>query len=472
MLWEPASASSALAIVTTVHLGLSALRNHRSSGTGVFSSLTIVSLCLTATPWLFPSRWGLAFGLAVHAVWFAGCEFLTLPAPAAARPAPRSSGAATSRPVRTPLQATPADAPRVPAAVRGFVQTPVLATFDETPDIRTIRLRRPDDFTFEAGQFVPIRVRVDGKDYVRCYSISSSPMSSGFLEVSVKRQGLVSNALHVTARPGAVLSIKAPNGAFKYPAGDDRPIVLLAAGVGITPLVSMLRHAAHTEPSRPVTLVYGAQDSTHLAFRDELASIVRRHPPVKVVYALTREATSSPAFYPGRIDAALLRATVPDIVHSIAFICGPNAMIDSMKALLAELGVPPAQIRHEVFEAAIAAAAGVREQRIVASPAVGSRHARPVRPAPAFGDTGVSMHCLPCDQTVAVQAGQSLLEAAEGAGVEMPSLCRAGVCGTCRVRVTEGDVDCESTTLDETDVGQGFVLACVAQARTDCTVHL
>ena len=72
MLWEPASASSVLAIVTTVHLGLSALRNHRSSGTAAISSLTLVSLALAATPWLFPSAWGLAFGAAVHLAWFVG----------------------------------------------------------------------------------------------------------------------------------------------------------------------------------------------------------------------------------------------------------------------------------------------------------------------------------------------------------------------------------------------------------------
>lgn len=470
MLWEPASASSVLAIVTTVHLGLSALRNHRSSGTAAISSLTLVSLALAATPWLFPSAWGLAFGAAVHLAWFVGCEVLAPAriAPPSRPPSTRPAPAAVSSPA-----APRASMPQVPAAVRGFVQTPVLATFDETPDIRTIRLRRPDGFAFEAGQFIPIRMRVDGKDYVRCYSISSSPQSAGFLEVSVKRQGLVSNALHATARPGSVLSIKAPNGAFKYPAGDDRPIVLLAAGVGITPLMSMLRHAAHTEPSRPVTLIYGSQDAANLAFRDELTSIVRRHPQTKVVYALTREPVSSPAFYPGRIDAALLRATVPDLVHSIAFICGPNAMIESMKALLTDVGVPRAQIRHEVFEAAVAAAAGAREERAAVGQSIGgSGSSRPARATASSRSSGHAMRCLPCDQTVAVEAGQSLLDAAESAGVEMPSLCRAGVCGTCRVRVTEGDVDCESTTLDEQDLGQGYVLACVAQARTDCTVQL
>ncbi|MGE3176909.1 MAG: 2Fe-2S iron-sulfur cluster-binding protein [Vicinamibacterales bacterium] len=465
MLWEPASPSSVLALVTTVHLGLAALRNHRSSGRSPISSLTFVSLALAGAPWLFASSWGLALGIAVHAGWFAACEALGK----APEPAGRSVGpTAAPRPAASSADPVPTGL----RAARGFVQTPVLATVDETPDIRTIRLRRPDGFDFEAGQFIPVRVRVDGKDYVRCYSISSSPHSQGLLEISVKRQGLVSNALHATARPGAVLSIKAPNGAFKYPAGDDRPIVLLAAGVGITPLMSMLRHAVHAEPARPVTLIYGSQDEQHLAFRDELLSVTRRHPQASVVYALSRQGASSPAFYPGRIDAALLKATVPDLVHSICFICGPNQMIDGVRATLATLGVPAPQIRSEVFEAAIAAAAGVREERVAAGRTGDGSRAAPCRAVGRGRAGGCTMRCLPADQTVAVGAGQSLLEAAESGGIEMPSLCRAGVCGTCRVRVTEGDVECESTTLDEADVSQGFVLACVAIARTNCTVQV
>ena len=151
--------------------------------------------------------------------------------------------------------AIPDRGPSQPA--RGFTQTPMLAVIDESPDIKTIRVQRPAGFDFVAGQFLPVRIRVDGKEQVRCYSISSSPFTEGFLEISVKRQGLVSNALHATARPGGILTVKAPNGHFTYPSGDDRPLVLLAGGVGITPLVSMLRYAVHSEPSRPVTLICG-----------------------------------------------------------------------------------------------------------------------------------------------------------------------------------------------------------------------
>ncbi len=476
MLTEPASPSSVLAFVTTLHLAMAALRNHRSAGASPVSSLTLASLALAGTPWLFPSGWGVALGLAVHALWFVTCEALGLthvPLPSsrpAATAAPAASAAASRRPTPGP--------PAAPSTPRGFVQTPVLATLDESPDIKTIRLLRPEGFSFEAGQFVPVRLRVDGREYVRCYSISSSPFSAGFLELSVKRQGLVSNALHSTARPGAILSIKAPNGAFRYPAGDDRPIVLLAGGVGITPLVSMLRHAIHAEPSRPVTLIYGGRDEAGLAFKDELLSIARRHPQVRVIFALTRQAVPTGALhlYPGRIDASLLRTAVPDLVHSIAFVCGPTDMIAGLRTVLAELGVPPAQIRSEVFEAAVAAAAGVREEVAVGQGVAGAAPAqrsgsRPDRRTESASGP-LQMRCMPGGVTVPVRPGQSLLEAAEESRVDLPSLCRAGVCGTCRVRVTDGQVDCESTTLDAGELGQGYVLACVAMARSHCTVEL
>jgi ferredoxin-NADP reductase len=269
--------SSVLAFVTTLHLALASLRNHRSATAGPLSSMAAVSLLLAALPWLFPSAIGLAFGIAAHLAWFVVCERLV-----PVRPAERKS-----------VQAPPAPRPSAasgpsPARPQGFVQVPVLAVFDETPDIKTIRMARPDGFEFRAGQFIAVRVRVDGKDCSRCYSVSSAPEVRGYLEISVKRHGLVSNALHVMARPGALLSVRSPNGAFTYPSGDDRPIVLVAGGVGITPLISMLRHAVHAEPARGVTLLYSARTEADFAFKDEIAALVRRHPQARAHFASSR----------------------------------------------------------------------------------------------------------------------------------------------------------------------------------------
>jgi ferredoxin-NADP reductase len=436
--------SSVLALSTTAHLALAALRNHRQVGPGAISLLALFSLAFASTPWLYPSVPGLGIGLGLHAVWFLICEQFASPAVAK-----RAAGG--------PAPARPSAPPTRPAPVRpsGFTPVPVIAVLDEAPDIRTFRFARPDGFDFTAGQFLAVRVRIDGREHVRCYSISSAPEARGYLEISVKRQGLVSSTLHATVRPGTQVHLKAPAGAFRYPSADDRPIVLLAGGVGITPLISMLRHAVQTEPQRSVTLVYSAQTEEQLAFRDEIRLLARRHPHLSVFFAASRGSGLSDV-YPGRIDDALLNAAIPDAAHTIAMICGPQPMIDRMRELLLARGMPPAQVRAEAFEAAVAVAASAADG-----------HA----PAPAAGESAHDVTCERSRRTVRVAAGQSLLEAAEAAGVAIESLCRSGVCGTCRTRVVSGEMRCASSMLDDADRQSGFVLACVSHPHTNCVIE-
>jgi ferredoxin-NADP reductase len=479
ILTAPPSPSSLLAFATTVHLGLTAIRNHRSVGARIFSPLALISLSLAALPWTFPSPIGLAFGFCAHVGWFIACEKLAARSVAGktapSRPAPQP--AATPRPVAASAQAAPAAVPARSQAPKGFVQAPILTAFNETPLIKTVRIARPEGFDFIAGQFVTVRVRVDGKEYARCYSISSAPHVHGYLELSIKRQGIVSNALHASVRPGTMLSVKAPVGAFRYPVGDDRPIVLLAGGIGITPLISMLRHAVATEPTRKVTLVYSAHTQDDFAFRDELVTMVRRHPQVRVQLAVAN-GQAHPSIYPGRIDEALINTAVPDVTRSVVFICGPGAMIESMKKLLGSLGVPPAQIRHEAFQQAVAASAGLaaepHEVRQAVGAAAGSRAVAPALTGTRSATTPTDhrMLCARTGKALPIHDGQTILEAAENGGIAVDSLCRSGVCGTCRVQVTDGNVSCESTTLDPDDQAQGFVLACVSTVTSDCSVNV
>lgn len=459
MLTAPATTSSILGVVTTIHLALAALANHRHARGTPVSATAAVSILFAASPWLLPSVPGVALGLALHVIWFGICEWLkpaAAPSPAAARAATTSTAGRTASPGR-PLPAAPARSAPAGTTSRGFVAAPIIAVIAETPSIRTIRFARPEGFHFEAGQFVTVRIQVDGREHARCYSISSAPSTPGYLEISVRAQGVVSNALHATARPGAMLSIKGPVGAFKYPSADHRPIVLLAGGIGITPLISMLRHAVLNEPTRPVSLIYSAKSVDDFAFRDELTSIGRRHPQARIIFAVSG-GSASPHFYSGRIDEGLLRNTVPDLSHSIAYICGPQPMIDGLRALLGSLAMSPAQIRYEVFSAAIAAA-GAEGQAARARPARAAR-------------SPFEMSCTASNVQVPIHPGQTILEAAEQANVPVASLCRAGVCGTCRVRVAEGEVDCESTALDPADQAEGYVLACVSTVRSSCAVHV
>ncbi len=449
---------AALALASTVHLALLLLRSHRNPDGTRHQVLLVPNLVMCATPWMFPSGLGIGIGFAIHIAWFVACETLvvgrealpsaTAATPPAPRPAPRAT--ASSPP------------PAAPTAPRGFVRAPVLAVIPETPDITTIRMARPAGFDFEAGQFLTIRIQIDGKAVVRCYSISSAPEATGYLEISVKRQGLVSGWLHSTVRPGTTLSIRAPAGAFVYPAGDDRPVVLLAGGVGITPLISMLRHAVMADPERPMTLLYSVATHRDVAFRSELRALADRFPQIRVLITATRGPHTTEQLS-GRIDRRMLVEQLDDLAQSLFMICGPEPMIEGMKALLSELGIAPGQVRSEAFAAAVAAASSHAEEPVAAAVAAVAGGAAPATPNPPAA--GFRLHLVGSDRMVDLPADSTLLEACEGAGVALPSACRAGVCGTCRARLVNGAVDCEGDAGEE-----GYILPCVSVARSDCAI--
>ncbi|MFN7977272.1 MAG: iron-sulfur cluster-binding domain-containing protein [Vicinamibacterales bacterium] len=438
-----------LSAATTLHLAFAVLVNHFYQGARAFTPLALVPLAIGATPWLFPTGAGLLASVVAELAWVGICSRLTPAAPPPAAPAkpPARSAAA---PVRPAARASDAARPK------GFVQTPILSVIAESPDIKTFRLARPEGFEFTPGQFLTVRLRSDGKDVVRCYSLSSAPAARGYLEISIRKQGRVSNALHALARPGSVLSVRAPAGAFTYPGGDDRPLVLFGGGIGITPLMSMLRHALLTEPTRPVTLLYSAKEMGEFAFRDELLTLTRRHDQLQVCFAVTR-GVAPPDVYKGRIDEKLVLSSVPEIREAVSMICGPQGMIDGVTAMLVGLGVPADQVRSERFEAAVAASAGAAK----------TEAAEPAASGEAF-----QIRERRTSKAVSAASGQTLLDAADAQGLEIPSLCRAGVCGTCRTKVVEGDVSCDGGILDADDRAAGYVLACVASPRSHCVIEV
>jgi ferredoxin-NADP reductase len=336
----------------------------------------------------------------------------------------------------------------------GFITTTVLAVLEECAGIRTFRLARPDGFDFVAGQFIAVRVQIDGRPHVRCYSISSSPDTRGYLEISVRRQGTVSTMLHATLRTGSRVAISAPAGTFVYPAADDRPLALLAAGVGITPLIAMLRYAVSSEPTRPVVLLYSARRDDEVAFATELRLIAERHPQVRITLTVTQPNTDT-RWRTGRIDLPMIRQYVPHAEHTIFCICGPAAMIADTEQLLRQAGVPEGQIRFERFDTTAAAV-------VLNAPA----------PQPAAAGQGAyTIRFATSGRTVSAPASGTLLETAEADGIPIPSSCRSGVCQSCRTRVIDGAVECRSDILDPEDRAAGFILPCVSWPTGDCVLE-
>lgn len=437
--------SSVLAFVTTVHAAMVVLRLHRG-GSRAFA-LALPSMAFAALTWVLTTPAWVVGGVLANIAWFAACERLARGAPAAG-------------PQRPPGQTgdAPAGASPPPITRQGFLSVPVLAVHDESPTIRTFRLRRPPEFAFEAGQFLTVQVQADGQRHVRCYSISSAPEVPGYLEISVRRQGFVSNLLHATLRAGSAVMVRAPAGRFVYPAGDDRPLVFVAGGVGITPLMSMARHAVMAEPGRPLVLLYSAKGPEDLAFRDELVLLSRTHRQLRVVFTVTRD-TSEPFLRHGRIDSALVGEVVPDPAAAIFLMCGPASLIEGLRQLLLSTGVPASQVRSEAFEAAAAVGA-----KLPASPDLHDAGAA------EHDDTG-RLTLSRSQRQVQMNSGESLLDAAERAGGDIPFVCRSGVCGTCRTRLVAGEARCTSDVLTTEDRNGGYVLPCVTWGRGDCVLE-
>lgn len=437
-----------LAFVTTLHFALLVLRDHRARGRRL--PVGAVSLAFTVFPWFLPSPLCLLAGLTAHAAWFVACEKLIgTPGGGAV---PRSSGPAVQRPSgKAPAPDSSAarlgsPAARKPDRSNRFADVTVLAAFDETPEIRTFRLTRPEGFAFEPGQFLIVRVEIDGKTLSRCYSICSAP-SAGYLEISVRRQGTVSRHLHTSLTPGSTLRITGPGGAFVHPPGD-RPLVLLAGGIGITPLLSMLRHTLGAEPARPVVLILSARTSAAVPFADELRVLERRYPSFRLAITLT--GGQADGCHRGRVDRRLLESVVGDPRAAVWMICGPLPMIDEMRELVASLGVEPSQIHFEKFETATAAAAAAARETQAGAGRV------------TFARSGA---------VVPIASGKTVLDLAESAGVSIDTMCRAGVCGTCRTRLASGSVTGDFEALDHADRAAGWILACVAVPSGDCVVE-
>lgn len=466
--------TSLLAFVTTLHCALTVLRKYRSHPKGKAGLILVPSLAFAVSPWFLSSYLWLGVIFATHVLWFVACEKLLPPLVAPKKPA----GSTTRGTAKAAPPARPAASAAVPAPKGGFHQVPVLAVLADTPDIRTFRFARPPGFGFKPGQFAMVKVDLDGKTLARCYSISSSPSASGYLEISVRKQGQVSGFLHATLRPGMTLSVKGPGGSFVYPQGS-RPIVLLAAGIGITPLLCMLRHALDSEPTRPVTLLFSAKTEKHVPFLYDLRLLARRHPLFRLAIALS-QGSDKPEYYSGRINRNLVEAVVENPLESVYLICGPLQMIEDSVGLLESLGVPRAQILFEKFEAAAASASAASATSmapveasvpvpILAGQDDDAQAAESgAEAAPATG--GHTLRFKRCNKIVVASADQSILDAADAAGIDIPSMCRAGACGTCRTRVLEGEVEGAFDMIDEEERAQGYVLSCVARPVKNCVI--
>lgn len=305
---------------------------------------------------------------------------------------------------------------------------------DESSVIRSFHLEPGDGAGLaphEAGQHLPIRITPagGGAPVMRTYTLSVAP-SDGAYRISVKRQGLASSHLH-GLKVGDVIEARAPAGQFTIDATTQRPAVLMAAGIGITPMLAMLRHIVYEgqrkRRTRPTWLFYSARSKAERAFDREIRELAGTVGAVRVFRLLTdpADATKGQDYDAiGRIDLAVLRANLPFDDYDF-YLCGPGPFMQSLYDGLRGLNVADERIHAEAFgPASLQRATG-------AAPIPG--------PAPAKAPVPVIFMKSDKEARWTPDSG-TLLELAESRGLAPESSCRGGSCGTCRTRILQGAV--------------------------------
>jgi ferredoxin-NADP reductase/predicted pyridoxine 5'-phosphate oxidase superfamily flavin-nucleotide-binding protein len=308
----------------------------------------------------------------------------------------------------------------------------VIDVIQETPDTVTLVFSGADT-GFAPGQFYTLIMEIDGRTVRRAYSATSVP-GTDRLALTVKRDGLCSTYLHDHARVGTELRVLGPSGTFRVtdPSATGADYVLIGAGSGITPLMSITRTVLAASPDATITLLYGNRTEAGIIFADELAALRDAHPGRLTVHHVLSRPGPDWTGRTGRIGPGHLTYSA----RAHYYICGPAAMRAGVRDCLTGLGVSSDRLHEERFTSVPTAAPELTARTMTVE---------------NVGD-------------VVVAAGQTLLEAGLAAGVPMPSSCTVGSCGECRIRLLGGEV--RGTVED------GGVLACVSYPLTDTAVAI
>ena len=347
-----------------------------------------------------------------------------------------------------PARRRPQFHPLTVAGVERLTDDAVAVTFDVPAELA-------EEYAFRPGQALTLR-RVDGdRDERRSYSICApvgAPPRVGVREVP---GGFFSSWLVHEVRPGDAVEVLPPSGTFTADLSTPADHVFVVAGSGITPALSLASTVLRDGEST-VTVFYGNRRTNTVMFADELADLKDAHGPrLQLVHVLSREPRDA-ELTSGRLDGDRLRSLVQNLVEVERvdhwWLCGPHGMVTDARELLAELGVPAGKVHQELFF-------------------VDDVPPEPVRGDEATVDGPSSQVTVVLDgrsTTLALPKDQSVLDSAQRVRSDLPFACKGGVCGTCRARVTDGEVEMRRNyALEPREVEAGYVLTCQTLPLSD-----
>ena len=339
------------------------------------------------------------------------------------------------------------------ASVKNQTRGGIAVTFQVPPELK-------EKFRFVQGQHLTLRAYIGGEEIRRSYSVCCAVQDEN-LRIGIKQAegGLFSNWAVANLKPGCILDVMPPLGQFHVPLSPEnrKHYLAFAAGSGITPVFSIVKTTLLAEPHSKFTLFYGNRASSTVMFRDDLADLKDAFlDRFTLMHVLSREPQDL-ELLSGRITGEkcrqLLEHWCPIDDVDVAFLCGPQAMMDEVSATLQALGLPKSQIKTELFTVP-----GARPKimtRTVEAP--GSRKCEVTLVIDGH------QHVFPLEQ-----GKETILEAAIRHGIDVRYSCRSGVCTTCRAKLVRGQVDMDANyALEDYEIARGFILTCQSYPATD-----
>jgi glycine betaine catabolism B len=373
---------------------------------------------------------------------------------------------------------------------KGELQVRCVQVIKETDDVKTYRFVAdpPVLFSYKPGQFVTLDLEINGEQVLSSYSISSTPSRPHSLEITVKlppptdatgtSKGLVSNWLHDNLRVGNQIKISEPMGKFTCVANPAQKLLLISAGSGITPIMSMSRWLCDIGSDIDIIFFHCARTPRDIIFRSELELMSARYPNFHLAVSTTRrEPGYSWLSMTGRLDTSMLQLIAPDFLERTAYVCGPHLFMSGTKQMLESLRFPMQNYYEESLGQAPESSTpnkqpglkGMMDGLFEYTPsdrfpgsAVEEERSKPTKPITASSKNIVffakSGQEFPCDRE------QTILNLAEKNAVKVPAGCRIGACGACKKVKKEGEIKyhSEPQALNEGLKQEGYILTCIS----------
>jgi ring-1,2-phenylacetyl-CoA epoxidase subunit PaaE len=349
--------------------------------------------------------------------------------------------------------------------VSKFHRLKIKDIYKETDDCSVINFDVPtnlsEEFKFRQGQHLTLKADIDGKDTRRSYSLCSSPIDNEW-KVAVKLipGGKFSTFVNDSLKSGDTLEVMAPSGAFGVDVQplNEKNYLFFAAGSGITPMLSMIKTHLAEEPNATCKLFYVNKTAKSIIFKEELEQLRNAYfGRFEIYYFLTKERRDIDLFN-GRFDDEKMKVLtktfidVPDTAE--VFLCGPEEMVHFVSDYLVNSGLPKELIHFELFVTGLSEEDKLRVERLAQQSVEGVEI--------IIVDGGKEF------QFTMTKDYDNILDAALGAGADLPFACKGGVCSTCKCEVLEGSVEMKvNYALEESEVAQNFVLSCQAVPTSD-----